>query len=312
MNRWIMPAGVAVLRVLPAANKAYGSIHERLPAQISPMPSLSKEGFQKFSEVITRELGIKMPPEKLPMLQSRLQRRLRQLGIRSLEAYQDLLFQTPCGSGEWVEFINLVTTNKTDFFREAGHFDHLTRDVLPRLAPPQGQPWEFKLWCAGCSSGEEPYTLAMVLAEYQRLHSGFHFSILATDISTNVIEAARTAIYDTQKIEPVPLEMRQRYLMRSKDTHSPRVRIVPELRQKVSFGRLNFMDDTYGIRELFDVVFFRNVMIYFSKQTQHEVLGKICRHIRRGGFLFVGHAESILGLDLPLRGVSTSVFQKTA
>lgn len=282
---------------------------------VNPMQriaTLSEHGFARFSEFITRELGIKMPPEKLPMLQGRLQRRLRMLEMTSLDEYQEYLFQLPSSSEEWIEFINQVTTNKTDFFREPKHFEFLVRTALPNLAQSAGNPWHFKLWCAGCSSGEEPYTQAMVLADYASTHPGFDFSIMATDISTRVLDHARTAIYDESRVEPIPAEFRKRYLLRGKNRDNPVVRIVPELRSKVRFGRLNFMDDDYGIREHFDAVFFRNVMIYFDKSTQQEVLTKQCRQIRKGGYLFVGHSESIVGLNLPVQQVTTSVFQKTS
>lgn len=274
--------------------------------------ALSEQSFSQFSDFIRRELGIKMPPEKRPMLQCRLQRRLRQLELRTLEEYQHHLFASPHSDTERLEFINLVTTNKTDFFREPRHFDYLVRSALPILAPPSGRAWELKLWCAGCSSGEEPYTLAMVLSEYRCGRPEFGFHIFATDISTRVLDQARLAIYEDPKIEPVPLVLRQRYLLRSKDRHRRLVRVAPELRQKVRLARLNFMDADYGLREQFDVIFFRNVMIYFDKPTQQRVLERLCRQLRPGGYLFVGHSESLVGLELPVRPVATSVFQKAA
>lgn len=284
-----------------------------MPASTPTAPSyatLSKKSFCKFSEFITRELGIKMPEEKLPMLQSRLQRRLRQLQMDSLEEYQHHLFELPESSPEWIEFVNLVTTNKTDFFREPKHFDYLVNTALPFLSPGPGKAWPFKLWCAGCSSGEEPYTLCMVLSEFGRQRTGFDFSIFATDISTRVLELARNAVYPEAIAEPVPMELRQRYLMRGKDRQRSKVRIVPELREKVHFARLNFMDEDYGVSERFDVIFFRNVMIYFDRPTQQQVVRKLCRNLKPKGYLFAGHSESLVGLDLPVKPVSTSVFQK--
>ena len=163
---------------------------------------LSRKNFEKLGEFITRELGIKMPGEKLPMLQSRLQRRLHQLEMSNLEEYLLHLFELPETSQEWTEFINLVTTNKTDFFREPKHFEYLVNTALPRLDPGHGKPWQFNLWCAGCSSGEEPYTLAMVLSEFGRSRMGFDFSILATDISTRVLELAHNAVYAKHSSNP--------------------------------------------------------------------------------------------------------------
>ena len=277
---------------------------------LKPFATLSGQGFARFSEFITRETGIRMPPGKLPMLQSRLQRRLRQLNMDTLEEYQKHLFESPSAGLEWVEFINLVTTNKTDFFREPKHFDYLTRIVLPAFERAGNHPGPYKLWCAGCSSGEEPYTLAMVLANYGAQRPGFDFSLLGTDISTRVLDQARTAIYEEVKVEPVPPEFRHRYLLRSKDHQRALFRIVPELRQKVRFGRLNFMDDDYRITDHFDVLFFRNVMIYFEKPTQQQVLTRLCRQLKPGGYLFAGHSESLVGFDLPVKQVATAVFRR--
>ena len=276
--------------------------------------ALSRGSFDRFCEFITRELGIKMSPAKLPMLQSRLQRRLRELQIPTLEAYREFLFNTPEGEDERVHFIDAITTNKTDFFREPQHFEFLTRRALPSLDPgaAEATPWSFKLWCAGCSSGEEPYTLAMVLAEFAAQRGAFDFSLFATDISSRVLDHAMRGVYHSDRIEPIAGPLRTKYLMRSKDPAKEQVRVVPELRRRVSFRRLNFMDADYGVRERFEVIFFRNVMIYFDKPTQEAVIGKLCRHLARGGYLFVGHSESLAGLQVPLTCVATAVYRKCA
>lgn len=275
--------------------------------------ALSHESFERFARFITGELGIKMSDSKMPMLQSRLMRRLREMQIGSLEDYQRHIFSEQ-GQEELVHFIDAVTTNKTDFFREPQHFDYLVQTALPQLGAVPGREahWHLKLWCAGCSSGEEPYTLAMVLSEYAKHHPGFDFSILATDISTKVLDHAQTGIYEESRIDPVPLPLRQRYLLRSNDPSRHLVRIVPELRSKILFRRLNFMDADYGIKDTFEVIFFRNVMIYFDKDTQEAVLRKQCRHLRRDGYLFVGHSESLAGLNLPVSFVDSAVFRKDA
>ncbi len=285
-----------------------------LPQTIATAPpSLTADSFARFSQLVTRELGIRMPPAKLPMLQSRLQRRLRQLQIESIEAYEDLLFHAPHGTEELTHFFDLVTTNKTDFFREPEHFAYLSDTALPALARELGPPahWHFKLWCAGCSSGQEAGTLAMVLSEYAQGQPGFDFGLLATDISTRMLDAGRAAIYPEASIEPVPLALRQRYLLRSRDPRQALVRLVPALRAKIRFSRLNFMDRDYGLRTEFDMIFFRNVMIYFDKATQQAVVNRMCRHLRLGGYLFISHSESLAGLDVPLRVVGSSVFRKT-
>lgn len=280
-------------------------------------PGLSHNSLSQFCKYITGELGIKMSPAKLPMLQSRLQRRLRVLGLSSLDEYQSYLFDSAQGDEERVHFINAITTNKTDFFREPQHFAYLVETVLPGLDPSQDanaleRVWRLKLWCAGCSSGEEPYTLAMVLSEFGEHRAGFDFTVLATDISTKVLEHAQLGIYDEERIEPVPLAMRAKHLLRSKDRTRIQVRIRPELRHKISFHRLNFMDANYNVKDLFNVIFFRNVMIYFDKPTQESVINKLCRHLVPGGYLFVGHSESLAGLNLPVRCVASAVYRKPA
>lgn len=295
----------------PARNPA-GEREAPAATLCSDALNLSAESFTRFSDFITRELGIMMNDSKVSMLQSRLMRRMRHLGIGSLEEYQDYLFDSPNAEVERVHFIDAVTTNKTDFFREPQHFDFLTRTAIPNLGRQHGTggSWRFKLWCAGCSTGEEPYTQAMVLGEYARENRGFDFVLLATDISTRVLEHASSGIYEEERVEPVAVPLRQRYLLRSKDPARRMVRIVPDLRRRIHFHRLNFMDADYNVKDQFDVIFFRNVMIYFDKPTQESVINKLCRNLRPGGYLFVGHSESLAGLNIPVAPVASAVFRK--
>jgi chemotaxis protein methyltransferase CheR len=273
---------------------------------------LTPESFARFSAFITRELGIKMSEGKIPMLQSRLMRRLRDLHLGSLEEYRDYLFDSPNAEEERVRFIDAVTTNKTDFFREPHHFDYLVKTALPALRKQHGNAstWKFNLWCAGCSSGEEPYTQAIVLSEYAKGTDGFDFALLATDISTRVLEHARMGIYQESRIDPVPLALRHGYFMRSRSPSRSLVRVVPALRRRISFHRLNFMDADYRVKDRFQVIFFRNVMIYFDKPTQEAVINKLCRNLEPGGYLFVGHSESLAGLAIPVEQVASAVFRK--
>jgi chemotaxis protein methyltransferase CheR len=279
------------------------------PVRSVSTSDLTPERFKRFAEFITRELGIKMSEQKIPMLQSRLHRRLRALGLPSIEAYQQYLFDSGEAEAELADFIDAVTTNKTDFLREPQHFEFLLEKVLPPLDDETARRG-FKLWCAGCSTGEEPYTLAMYLSEYAEKHRGFDFSLFATDISTQVLRNAHRGVFDEKRIDPIPIPWRRKYLLRSRDAANPVVRIAPELRNRVRFARLNFMDEDYGVKELFDVVFFRNVMIYFDRPTQEAVVGRLCRQLRPGGYFFTGHSESLLGLDVPLRMVASAVYRK--
>ncbi len=233
------------------------------------------------------------------MLEGRLKRRLRELNIDSFKGYCEYLFGQEGQKEEKVRFIDVVTTNKTDFFRESKHFDFLTQRGLAEMAArSDGQP--LLLWSAGCSSGEEPYTLAMVLSEYAEAHPGFRFRILATDISTQVLARAELGIYASDTVKPVPPLMRRKYLMRSRKPDTDQVRIVPELRKLVEFRRLNFMDADYGLGEKADAVFCRNVIIYFDRATQEKILGKLSSYLKPGGYLFVGHSETLHDMNLPV------------
>src|SRR5208282_2993262 len=192
------------------------------------------------------------------------------------------------------------TTNKTDFFRESEHFRLLVSRVLPELMAQRNRPGidrPLKLWSAACSIGAEPYTLAMVLDDFARGRRGFRFDILATDICTDVLAKAKLAVYSHDMVEPVPPEWRKRYLLRSRDSAEGTVRMVPRIRQMVRFGQLNLMDKDYPVDSM-DVVFVRNILIYFEKATQQRVLDRICDRLGSGGYLFLGHSETMTGMSL--------------
>jgi chemotaxis protein methyltransferase CheR len=273
---------------------------------------LTPKSFDRLARYVTSELGIKMPESKLTMVQSRLYRRVRELRLESLEQYSEYFFAS-ANAEERDHFINAITTNKTDFFREPHHFEFLTGTALPARLNHEGRrPERIKVWSAGCSTGEEPYTLAMVLDHYGETRSGFDFGILATDISTHVLEHARDGIYQAVLAAPVPAEFKKRYLLRSRDPSRQQVRIDPGLRRRVEFERLNFMDRNYGLHDLFDFIFFRNVLIYFERATQETVINRMCRNLAPGGYLFAGHSESLAGLDVPLRQIEAAIFRKPA
>ncbi|GAM08805.1 chemotaxis protein methyltransferase [Geobacter sp. OR-1] len=273
---------------------------------------LTSSDFSRLSQFIYKQCGIKMPIAKKTMLEARLQKRLRILQITSFTEYCDYLFSKAGMEEELIKMIDLVTTNKTDFFREPDHFDYLVRQAVPELESRQqlGVSRRLLVWSAGCSTGEEPYTLSMVLSDYAEAHAGFSYNILATDISTRVLDKARTAVYEEERIEPVPLSMKKKYLLRSKDRENPMVRITPELREKVHFKRLNFMDNDFGIREHVQIIFCRNVIIYFDRNTQECLINKFCRVLAPGGYLFMGHSETLNGLNVPLTPVFPTVYRK--
>jgi chemotaxis protein methyltransferase CheR len=271
--------------------------------------TLSVKDFGRLSRFIYDKCGIKMPDVKKTMLEARLQKRLRSLGMHRFSDYCDYLFSQEGLAQELVPMIDMVTTNKTDFFREPDHFDYLTQKVLPDWIKRHGT-LRFSIWSAGCSSGEEPYTMAMVLSDFAETHPGFDFQILATDISTRVLDKAKNGIYAEPLVDPVPQHFKKKYLLRSKDRSSGLVRIVPELREKIRFRRLNFMDEDFGMREQLDVIFCRNVIIYFDRPTQEGLLQRFHRQLKPGGFIFMGHSETLSGLDVDLTSVYPTVYRK--
>ena len=273
---------------------------------------MSDKEFFRFSSFIESELGIKMPIAKKTMLEARLQKRLRALSIPTFGGYYETVFGSGSDGSELICLIDAVTTNKTDFFREPGHFDYLTRTVVPELLNPgeAGRLRDLMVWSAGCSTGEEPYTIAMVLSEFKKTNPSFRFAVIGTDISSRVLEAATTAIYEEEKIEPVPIPLRKKYLLRSKDPGKGLVRIAPELRSLVSFYRVNLMDERYGLEGSMDIVFCRNVIIYFERSTQEKLVTRLVRCLRDGGYLFMGHSETLMGMDLPLRTVAPTIYRK--
>lgn len=270
---------------------------------------LAEADFLRLARFIEGELGIRMPEGKRIMLESRLQKRLRALGIETFSAYIDFVFSPEGRRDEIIHMIDAVTTNKTDFFREADHFEYLSGRILPRASEEaQGRPLLF--WSAGCSTGEEPYTLAMVLEEARERLPKLSYRIFASDLSTQVLDRAKTAVYESEKTDPIPLALKRKYLLKSKDPSAALVRVKPELRAKVSFARINLMDEAYPIKESFDVVFCRNVIIYFERKIQERILTKISSHIRPGGWLILGHSETLTGMDVPVKGVAPTIYQR--
>jgi len=273
---------------------------------------LTDRDFARFSKLVYEQCGIKLPLHKLSMLEARLRKRLRAHNLSSFEEYADLVFAEGDPAGELIKLIDVVTTNKTDFFREPAHFDYLVKSALPFLAESFGsgisQP--LRVWSAGCSTGKEPYTLAMVLKEYQSVMADFRFDILGTDICTEVLEKAVQGIYSAVKADPIPVALKKKYLLRSRDPENRTVRITPELRALVRYRRLNFMDDDFGFREPFDIIFCRNVIIYFDRPTQERLLTKLVNHLDAGRYIFLGHSETLLGLNLPLKQMAPSVYRR--
>lgn len=268
---------------------------------------MDDESFERLSTFVTREYGIKLPLAKKSMLESRLNKKVKSLGLNSYKEFLDFLFSDQGKQQELVHVIDLITTNKTDFFRESGHFKFLTETFLPGYHSQNGRQ-HLKFWSAGCSTGEEPYTIIMAMEEYRKRNLNINYSLLASDVSVRVIQTAYNGIYEIEKTDPIPLELKRSYFLRSK-TNPNLVRVKPEYRKKIQFRRINFMDQQYGLHpQEFDVIFCRNVLIYFDKTNQERVIRQFCHHLKPGGLLFLGHSESIIGMKLPLRQVNPTVY----
>ena len=273
------------------------SAGKNIPVDLTGL-RISDKDFSRFSQLIYDVCGIKMPPHKQSMLEARLRKRLRFLGLSSYEAYREYLFSQDGMVEELTSMIDVVTTNKTDFFREPRHFDFLIETALPAMIPLTGAGIDrpLRLWSAGCSTGEEPYTLAMFLEEFVWGNKRINYQIMGTDISTQVLEKAVLGIYHRDKIEPVPENFRKKYILKSRDKDAPQVRIIPEIRAKIKFKRLNFMDEKFNVEERQDIIFCRNVIIYFDRQTQERFLTRLCNCLLPGGYLFMGHSETLSGM----------------
>jgi chemotaxis protein methyltransferase CheR len=274
--------------------------------------ALSKSDFARLSGFIYDQCGIKMPDSKKIMVEARLRKRLRELEMNSYSDYCNLLFSQNGSSEEITQMVDVITTNKTDFFREPKQFEFLKDIALNELISFNGAGTQrpLKVWSAGCSTGEEPYTLSIVLNEFAQKYSRYSFNILATDISTRVLEKAVTGIYELQKTAPIKQSLLQKYFLKSKNKEKKLVRVIPEIRKSIDFQWLNFMDDDFGISEKFDLIFCRNVIIYFDKPTQERLIAKLISHLRPGGYFFLGHSESIFDGNLPLVQMAASTYRK--
>ena len=276
--------------------------------------ALSDKEAENFISLIHTHSGIKLDQSKKALISSRLLKRLRILGIDSLKNYFDYL-QTPEGQNQELgEMIDEITTNKTSFFREKHHFDYLEQTYLPEILGRHSFPWQLELtiWSAGCSTGEEPFTIAMVMTEFIEKAKGGNFSIVGTDISTQALLKAWQAVYDSQLIGPIPLAYQEKYLMRGKGKQQGNYRVIPELREHITFQYLNFIEPYWDIPQHIDIIFCRNVMIYFDRPTRQKIIRKFYEHLVPAGLLFIGHSETLNDLDHSFVPVMPTVYRRLA
>lgn len=271
---------------------------------------LSDTEFNKLSSFIYSNYGIKMPYAKKSMLQARLQNRLRETKMESFKDYCDYVFAKGKDDSEIVNMIDVVSTNKTDFFREAAHFDFMTSHVLPEFYE-NNKGETMNIWSSACSSGEEAYTIAITLSEFLEDKKNLNYSIYGTDISSRILQKAFDGVYHEDRISCIPMNLKKKYFLKSKQRETPLVKVVKELRQKTSYQRLNLMDPVYNVPKKFDVIFCRNVLIYFDRMTQESVINKLCSHLKPNGYFFLGHSESITGINVPLKQIKPTIFRRT-
>lgn len=272
--------------------------------------ALSDKDFLRLSEFIHNYCGIHITARKRTMLEARVRKRMHACGLTNSHDYCHYLLDDNGldNEEEVVQLIDAITVNKTDFFRESGHFTYLEKNILPALYA-KGKH-HFKIWSAASSNGSEPYTIAMTLYDFREKHPDTDYFILATDICTEMLHIATSARYSEAQITPIPLSKRRQHLLISKDRSKREYRIAPHLRSKLAFIQINLNAEIYPVSVDYDVIFCRNVLIYFDKPTQKRILRQLISHLQPDGYLVLGHSESVVGMDLPLTSVSNTVFRR--
>ena len=267
--------------------------------------TIDSSTFQKFVQLIYERAGIRLGPNKQALVASRLGKRMRKLGITCYQAYFEYVRQDRSES-ELVALLDEISTNVTHFYREPKHFQVLSQVMAKWEA--QGQK-RFRLWCAAASTGEEPYTMAITLCE--TLRSVADTKILATDLSTRVLDQARQGVYEAKRMEKVPRELASKYFIRSGLGPEQTFTVGNELKRLITFARLNLSEIPFPMRGPLDIIFCRNVMIYFDNQIRKRLLDEMYRLLKPGGYLMVGHAESLSGMLSSFKSVEPSVYTRT-
>ena len=292
---------------------ARGSARRRSSASAETASSavglkLSDSQFRKLAKLVYRISGISLGEDKRDLLRARLAKRFRTIGVQGIDEYIQRLENDTQGH-EIVGFLDCVTTNKTDFFREPQHFDFMARQVFPQIDRICARGENYRIWSAACSSGEEPYTLAMVALENQALLGGRQVEILASDLSTKVLSQAGKGIYPMERVAGIPRNLLTAYFQKGQGDWQGHVRLKASVRSLVSYRRINLME-RFDFKQVFHAIFCRNVMIYFDKETRSRLVDKFKACLPKGGYLFVGHSESLTGLEHKLKFVRPAVYRK--
>jgi len=262
--------------------------------------------FAFIRKTLFENAGITLSDIKRDMVYSRLIRRIRALNMHSFDEYLNLLKKSP--EREMVEFTNSLTTNLTSFFRENHHFEYLNSTIFPELSKRKTEH-RLRIWSAGCSTGEEPYSLAITVKQAQQYFPGWDIKILATDLDSNVVETAKEGIYPMERVASLPKSLLSRWFIKGKGELEGKVKVKPELQDLVTFKQLNLMQ-AWPMRGPFDIIFCRNVVIYFNKETQRTLFSRYADYLDQQAFLVVGHSESLHGVTNRFRLLGKTIYQK--
>lgn len=270
---------------------------------------LTAAEFSQFQELILAETGIHLNHSKRALVESRLARRLRGLGFQTYSEYLRHLSRPSANSAERQEMINCITTNKTDFFRENHHFDFLRNRVIPeaRERVAQGAAPQLRIWSAACSTGEEPYSIAMTIREALAADRTWDSKILASDLDTSVLASAESGVFDAERLATVPENLRRKYFLRRKDGGA--LMAKDDLKSLIRFRQINLIDPAWPIRATFDAIFCRNVIIYFNRATQERLLKRLIQYLKPAGYLLVGHSENLHWMSEVLAPVQNTVYR---
>ena len=269
---------------------------------------LTDKDFQTLRELVNYHTGISLSDAKRELVYSRLTRRLRRLNMRTFTEYCDLL-KDDASSNEIIQFTNAVTTNLTSFFREPHHFEFFGTQLLPELVATKTDAKRFRFWSAGCSTGEEPYTLAMCINENLSYYNNYDIKILATDLDSDVIDTGIRGIYHYDKVKTVLPHRQKKWFRRDADRNSGLLKVAPDLQQLITFRQLNLMHD-WPMKGPFDAIFCRNVVIYFDKPTQKKLIDRFANLLTDGGYLFLGHSESLFKVSDRFKLKGQTIYQK--
>jgi len=275
---------------------------------IAPAAAPKAGEYEFIRQLVYRHSRINLGPDKAELVRNRVQKRLRALGLPDFESYCQVL-NSPAGEQEVLALLDVISTNVTSFFREIDHFHYLTQVLLPALDKklPRNEP--VQIWSAACSSGEEPYSLALTLADYFSRKSERPWRVFASDISTRVLDVARKGIYRADKLHLPDPQILHTFFQKGTGQWEGYFRVKDSLREHVTFERLNLFEWPYPWKSKFQVVFCRNVMIYFDRPTQRQLVAHLSSQLEPEGFLFVGHAEGLVGFDHGLKNHRPSVYQ---